>query len=509
MAHYHPVEEPQPLHPLLRNLGDQSEQVVERWYRLYAGRCGENRTFESEEFSGILSPLLRSSMTALVDGDFQQFAALGRLLGERLARRGVPFFEVILTLHLFQESVEALCLEKIPSHLETSFSQLCHVHATLVAEGYIRTEPASLPLRIETAAGDSAEQDVRRDFHGLLGASLAMRRIYDRIEAAGRARGTILIVGESGTGKELVARAIHQAGPNPDAPFVAVNCPAIPSDLIESELFGHKRGSFSGASVDYLGLFRASKGGTLLLDEVTETNLETQSKLLRALQERAVRPVGSVAEITVNVRVIASTNRAPAQAVRQGLLREDLYYRLQANVIEIPPLHQRPGHIPLLVSHFIRIFNPLSGRSVPVTSIAQDAMAALLRYSWPGNVRELSNAIESAVTFGRNSRIGLKDLPQAVRQNQPDAAPRAPGDAAGIEPQATPAREPAAFSPKTFDETERELIERALQTAGHNKTYAAELLKISRKKLYARLAKYGLLSQRRRGASARSVVCAP
>ena len=215
MAHYYPVEELQPLHPLLRNLGDQSEQVVERWYRLYAGRCGENRTFESEEFSGILSPLLRSSMTALVDGDFQQFAALGRLLGERLARRGVPFFEVILTLHLFQESVEALCLEKIPSHLETSFSQLCHVHATLVAEGYIRTEPASLPLRIETAAGDSAEQDVRRDFHGLLGASLAMRRIYDRIEAAGRARGTILIVGESGTGKELVARAIHQAGPNP------------------------------------------------------------------------------------------------------------------------------------------------------------------------------------------------------------------------------------------------------------------------------------------------------
>jgi len=214
MAHYHPVRELQPLHPLLRNLGEQSEQLVERWYRLYAGRCGENRSFESEEFSGILSPLLRSGMAALVDGDFQQFAALGRLLGDQLARRGVPFFEVILTPHLFQESVEALCLEKIPSHLETPFSQLCRVHATLAAEGYIRTEPASLPLRIETAAGDSAE-DVRRDFQGLLGASLAMRRIYDRIEAAGRARGTILILGESGTGKELVARAIHQAGPNP------------------------------------------------------------------------------------------------------------------------------------------------------------------------------------------------------------------------------------------------------------------------------------------------------
>lgn len=201
MAHPHLVQELRLLRPLLKSLAGHSEQVVERWYRLYAGRCGENRTLESEEFSGILTPLLRSGPTALVDGDFRQFAALGRLLGERLARRGVPFFEVILTLHLFQESVEALCLEKIPSDLETPFSQLCHVHATLVAEGYIRTEPATLPLRIESGGGDSPEQDVRRDFHGLLGASPAMRRIYDRIEAAGRARGTVLVVGESGTGR--------------------------------------------------------------------------------------------------------------------------------------------------------------------------------------------------------------------------------------------------------------------------------------------------------------------
>ncbi|HEY2523848.1 MAG TPA: sigma-54 dependent transcriptional regulator [Candidatus Binataceae bacterium] len=329
------------------------------------------------------------------------------------------------------------------------------------------------------------------------------------MEAAGRARGMVLIVGESGTGKELVARAIHHTGSNPDAPFVAVNCPAIPRDLIESELFGHKRGSFSGASVDYLGLFRAAEGGTLLLDEVTEMNLETQSKLLRALQERAVRPVGSVAEVAVNVRVIASTNRAPAQAVEVGLLREDLYYRLQANVIEIPPLRERSEDIPLLVSHFIRIFNPLCGRPVPVTGIAQDAMAALLRYSWPGNVRELSNVIESAVTFGCNPRIRLKDLPETVRHNHPDAAPRTPGVAAVISPNAALARESAVLLPKTFDETERELIERALQTAGHNKTYAAELLKISRKKLYARLAKYGLLSQRRRGGFGRSVACTP
>ena len=504
-------DELKPLHPLLKSLADDSEQVVEQWYRLYASRGGEDRALPREEFSGIMSPLLRSGAAALLNSDFEHFGTLGRALGEQLARRGIPFFEVVLSLHLCQESIEALYAEEIPLPLESLFAQLCHLHATLVAEGYIRTEQANSSVGVEVLEDDGGQQQTedRRNFHGLLGASSAMRRIYDRVEAAGRARGTVLIVGESGTGKELVARAIHRAGSNPDAPFVAVNCPAIPRDLIESELFGHKRGSFSGASVDYLGLFRAADGGTLLLDEVTEMNLETQSKLLRALQERSVRPVGSVAEVAVNVRVIASTNRRPREAVSMGRLREDLYYRLQANVIEIPPLRERSEDIPLLTSHFIKIFNPQSGRLVPVTGIAQDAMAALLRYSWPGNVRELSNAIESAVTFGRNSRIRLKDLPQNVRLNASEVAPIEVGEARGADLQAAPVREFTGFSSKTFEETERELIERALQMAGHNKTYAAELLKISRKKLYARLAKYGLLNRGRRAASARSIVCTP
>jgi DNA-binding NtrC family response regulator len=341
-----------------------------------------------------------------------------------------------------------------------------------------------------------------------------MRRIYDRVEAAARARGTVLVVGESGTGKELVARAIHRAGNNPDAPFVAVNCPAIPRDLIESELFGHKRGAFSGANVDCLGLFRAAEGGTLLLNEVTEMNLKTQSKLLRALQERTVRPVGSIGEVGVNVRVIASTNRRPEHAVKTGLLREDLYYRLQANLIEIPPLRERSEDIPLLTSHFIKIFNADAAPAVPVTGIAQDAMAALLRYSWPGNVRELSNAIESAITFGRSGRIRLQDLPQNVRRNQPESALLVLSGSADAEIPATPVPDLAGVSPKTFEETERELIARTLQVAGHNKTYAAELLQIPRKKLYARLTKYGLLNRRRRSrrasyASAEPIVYTP
>jgi DNA-binding NtrC family response regulator len=504
------------LHPLLEKLTERSDRIIERWYQLYTRQIGESRVLPEEEFCSIMSPLLRRGATALLDSNAEQFGTLGRMLGERLARRGVPFIEVILSLHLCQESIEGLCAEEITSTIEPSFAKLCHIHATFVAEGYIQAEQSNSFLRAQVLEGGSGCSgiDDRRDFHGLLGASSPMRRIYDRIEAVGRARGTVLIIGESGTGKELVARAIHKAGSNPDAPFVAVNCPAIPRDLIESELFGHKRGSFSGADVDYIGLFRAAEGGTLLLDEITEMNLETQSKLLRALQERTVRPVGSIAEVPVNVRVIASTNRRLDQAVKMRLLREDLYYRLQANVIELPPLRERAEDLPLLTSHFIKIFNTDAVRAVPVVGIAHDAMAALLRYSWPGNVRELSNAIESAVTFGRSSWIRLKDLPQSVRQNDPEAAAPAVTETARTETQAASIPHLTVSSTKTFDETERELIERVLQIAGHNKTYAAELLQISRKKLYARLAKYGLLSQGRRARrgvslSARPVACTP
>jgi len=517
MPHRHlPDHELQALHPLLKSLADEPERVVEQWHQLYANQCGKNRALTEEEFSSIMLPLVRNSVTTLLDSDYEGFGILARGLGERLAKRAVPFIEVILLLHLCQESIETARAEEISSTVESSFARLCHFHATLVAEGYIKTERASLPVRVEVVEDDTGlpRTAERRDFHGLLGASSAMRRIYDRVKAAGRARGTVLIIGESGTGKELVARAIHRAGANPDAPFVAVNCPAIPRDLIESELFGHKRGSFSGANVDYVGLFRAAEGGTLLLDEVTEMNLETQSKLLRALQERTVRPVGSIGEVPVNVRVIASTNRRPEQAVKMGLLREDLYYRLQANVIEIPALRERSEDIPLLTSHFIKIFNADAAPIVPVTSIAQDAMAALLRYSWPGNVRELSNAIESAITFGRSARIRLKDLPQNVRRNEAEAALPTAGDTVQADVQATSVRQFTDASHKTFEETERELIERALQAAGHNKTYAAELLQISRKKLYARLIKYGLLNRGRRVrrsnfVSTQSIVCTP
>ena len=300
-----------------------------------------------------------------------------------------------------------------------------------------------------------------------------MRRLYDRIEAVGETRGTVLIVGESGTGKELVARAIHESGLVASAPFVALNCAAIPRDLIESELFGHKRGAFSGANAEYLSLFRAADGGTLFLDEVTEMSPETQSKLLRAVQERTVRPVGSTSEIPVDVRLIASTNRVPEEVVRSGQLRQDLYYRLQAGVLHVPSLRERQEDIPLLVEHFIALFNEKLKPRIAVRGVEENAMAALRRYPWPGNVRELSNAIEGALTFGRSPVLTLDALPPAIEGNSVEV-------------------DAGALSLGTFANAERDVIARALETTGGNKLAASKLLRISRKKLYAKIAKYRL-----------------
>ena len=284
----------------------------------------------------------------------------------------------------------------------------------------------------------------------------------------------MLIVGESGTGKELVARAIHESGPNPHAPFVALNCAALPRDLIESELFGYKRGAFSGANTEYLGLFRAAEGGTLFLDEITEMSAETQSKLLRALQERKVRPVGATAEIHVDTRTIASTNRNPEEAVQRGQLRQDLYYRLQAAVLKMPPLRDRLEDLKPLAEHFIDFFNEKFPRKVPVVGLDDDALAVMRSYTWPGNVRELSNAIEGAFTFGSSGTIRCEDLPSGMT---------------GLAPAKVAVSSESNLA--SYSDAERDLIQRALQMAEWNKAKAARILGISRKKLYARITKYG------------------
>jgi transcriptional regulator with PAS, ATPase and Fis domain len=329
------------------------------------------------------------------------------------------------------------------------------------------------------------EGETPGQFYGIVGKSPAIRTMIGKIVALAASRSTVLIVGESGTGKELVARAIHQASA-PNSPFVALNCAALPKDLIESELFGYVRGAFSGANQEHLGLFRSAQGGTLFLDEITEMSPETQAKLLRVIQERSVRPVGGTREVAVDVRIVASTNRDPEHAVRDGHLRKDLYYRLAVGVVRAAPLRERPDDVWLLLRHFVDLFNAKFSRTIKVTSIEAEAFDLLRRYSWPGNVRELANAIEAALSFGSSDTLRTEDFPlpdQAV--SEPMAEPRSVNES---ETQRDDA--PVVFS--SLKKVERDHIVWTLTNTGGNKALAARLLGISRKSLYDRLAEHGL-----------------
>ena len=329
----------------------------------------------------------------------------------------------------------------------------------------------------------SRELKDRYSFQNMIGRSRPMQDLYDRIEAAARTRTTVLVMGESGTGKELVARGIHYASPDADRPFIAVNCAALPHELIESELFGHKKGTFTGATADSPGLFRSAEGGTIFLDEVTEMAHDMQAKLLRVLQERTIRPVGAQKEVPINVRIITSTNRDPSQAVAQGKLREDLYYRLSVAPLRLPPLRERPEDIPFLVQHFIKKLGAANPER-RVESVEPAALEVLRGYRWPGNVRELENAIEAAFTFGRGATITLADLPQHMTRDQLPAAPLAVAAAA------TPGLPFDGLVP--LEEAERMLILRAMTQLKGNKSHVARALGISRKQLYVKLTSYGI-----------------
>ena len=466
------------LHAMLSALRDRRDEVLAAWYQAYSLYVGDQRSLIEAEFMRLFGLEFDLIVADILRRDMDAFAADVRLSGERLARYGVPFPEVIISLHLFEESAWPFFAgaETPAPRLYHSFDKLSHCRIVVLAEAYFHSTATRAAVRIAGLEREAARLGVRarNRFHGLVGASSAMRDLYERIEAAGATRGTVLIAGESGTGKELVARALHEVGPAPHAPFVALNCAAIPRELIESELFGYRRGAFSGATNDYLGLFRAAEGGSLFLDEVTEMGPDTQSKLLRTIQERTVRPVGSTREVTVNVRLIASTNRDLDAAVRRGHLREDLYYRLQASILQIAPLRERPEDIELLTDHFIEVFNRQNIRPYPVVGVEPDALEAMRAYRWPGNVRELANAIESAFTFGRSHTIRLEDLPATIVSRSGDSAPV------------------QGLSLTTFSEAERTLVARALEAAAGNKVRAARMLGISRKRLYAKIAKFGL-----------------
>ena len=483
-------EEVERLRGVLASLRVNSRDIMKAWHELYVLHFGEARTLSERQFADVYGHDLDRLAANLLAGDMEEFVADLRATGEHLVERGVPFREVIAVLHLFEESCSAtlnLWREREadgPSKRNAAqgdvfltFDKLSHCRLMVLAEAYFGATHARTVARARALEREMMRlsPDVRRryHFHGIVGQSAVMREIFQRIQAAAASNGTVFIIGESGTGKELVARAIHELSGSDSLPFVPVNCSALPRELIESELFGYRRGAFSGAVTEYMGLFRAAEGGTIFLDEVTEMAAETQTKLLRVLQERSIRPVGSVREIPVNARIVASTNSDPQEAVSRGVLRGDLYYRLNVNTLYLPPMRERMEDLALLADYFLELFAEKLG--CPKRRLSPEAMDVLQRYAWPGNVRELMNAIESAYTFGRGDTIHPSDLPTTITQKTGAAL----GSAAGAPPVST------------FAETERELIARALEMTGGNKLRAAKLLGISRKKLYAKIAKYG------------------
>jgi DNA-binding NtrC family response regulator len=310
-------------------------------------------------------------------------------------------------------------------------------------------------------------------FGEIIGTSPRMQEIYQVIDAVSQNKSNVLLSGENGTGKELVARTIHHKGPLAGKPFLAINCGALSETLLESQLFGHRKGSFTGAIEDHEGVFQAADGGTLFLDEISEIPLALQVKFLRAIQEKEVTPLGSTRPVRVDVRIIAATNRDLEDAVKQGTFRTDLFYRLNVVPLHLPPLRERREDIPSLVEHFIQEFSRIY--DVTPKQVTPEAMQRIVAYAWPGNIRELQNAIERAFALSPQPEITLQDLPPAV-------APR---------PAAASAQ---ADEPLPLEEVEKRSIVAALRRAGGNKKEAARILGIDRQRLYRKIEKYGLAS---------------
>lgn len=334
-----------------------------------------------------------------------------------------------------------------------------------VARSLGQTEAARAQTRLRRDASFSHNR--------IIGAARPMRELLDLIGRAGRSTSNILITGESGTGKELVARAVYEASEKNKNEFVAINCAAIPAELVESELFGHTGQAFSGARAPRAGLFETANGGTLFLDEIGELPLNIQPKLLRVLQENTIRRVGESREKTIDVRVIAASNRDLEKAVAAHEFREDLYWRVNVIHLHVPPLRERTFDVPLLVEHFLtKIANKQN--AVP-REIAPEALALLTAYSWPGNVRELENTVERAVALARGAILSIEDLPVRIRS--------ASGNTSAI-------LQIAKSKRLTLDQLEREYIQEILREVDGNKSRAAEILGVDRKTLYRKLDEY-------------------
>jgi DNA-binding NtrC family response regulator len=314
----------------------------------------------------------------------------------------------------------------------------------------------------------------------ILGSAPGIQRVLETIVSVADADANVLILGESGTGKELIANALHERSSRHDGPFVKINCAALPKDLIESELFGHTKGSFTGATMEKVGLLEEAHKGSLLLDEITEMPPDLQAKLLRVLEERVVRRIGGAKSIPVDFRLLSSTNRNPEQAVKDGALRQDLYFRINTVTIAVPPLRERREDVPILVRAFLDRYRAKHQRGTE--AIEPEAYRRLLSYSWPGNVRELQHAIERAVLVARGNEITLADLPESLQHAVGE------GGGTAIAPSEVPAG--------SLEEIERASILKALESTRWNKQAAAALLGLRRPTLYSKMRKHNIPQRR-------------
>ena len=384
----------------------------------------------------------------------------------RTARDEVPHASVIMMTGQGSETAAVTALKSgafhyltkpvDPENLANLVRQACEKHR-------MAAEIATLHQQLQQKYG----------VDNIIGTSEPMRKVFEKIRMVADTKSTVLVDGESGTGKELVARALHQNSPRKKKPFVALNCAALPEALVESELFGHEKGAFTGAVDRRVGKFQAADGGTLLIDEIGEMPLDLQSKLLRAIETRQVTPLGGNREISVDVRIVASTNRDLQKLIEDGRFREDLYYRLNVINIKLPPLRERREDIPLLVRAFINELAAENNR--PVKDISPEALAQVQAFDWPGNVRQLRNTLESVIVTATREVIDTEDLPEPIRK--------------------TPAKRVARSLVKpgmTLEELEREAIRSALKRTGGNRTDTSQMLGISVRTLQRKIKEYGL-----------------
>lgn len=411
----------------------------------------------------------------------------GLQLLDRVSELAEPVAMVVVTAHgAIESAVHAMRLgafDYIQKPIDTGRLRMILKNASDQAAASAAPPPlgAAMP---GTVAGEPTEK-----LGSLVGGSAAMQSVFRTIERIAPTNVSVLITGESGTGKELAARALHQLSGRRYKPFVAVNCAAIPETLIESEIFGHEKGAFTGADARRAGCFELAEEGTLLLDEIGEMPMATQAKLLRVLEDRRLRRLGAREELPVNVRVIAATNRDPAAAVAAGLLRGDLYYRLNVFQLEMPALRDHAEDIPAMAVAMVEEMNARHGTMVP--GIAPPLMTRLLKHRWPGNARELRNTIERAVVLAGSEKLTVAHLPAGFGEEAAATPVAVPAAGAGGNPFAAPGRSVVEVSVgTTVDAAEKQLILRTLESTGNNKTRAAEILGISSKTLQNKLKEY-------------------